>query len=94
MRSAILFFAAVVAVCALTLLFQTFIRYRYEQVGGVLWRVDELGGARCVVGAPYTPCLAPKSTSLSTSTSASLSVSPSVSVNARSHPHPRKAAPQ
>ena len=89
MRSAILFFAAVVAICVLAFLFQTFMRYRYEQVGGALWRVDEFSGARCVVAAPYRPCLVPKSTSLSTSTSASLSLSPSVSVKTRSHPHPK-----
>jgi hypothetical protein len=85
MRSATVFFVAMVAICVLAFLFQTFVRYRYEQIDGQLWRVDEMSNVRCIVAAPNTPCLPPKSTSVSTSTSSSLSSSVSTSVNARSH---------
>lgn len=90
---ATIFFASMLAICVLALLFQTYIRYRYEEIGGALWRVDEFTSQRCVVAAPYTPCLLPNSTSLSTSTSSSSSVSPSTSVKSRSPAPHRSAVP-
>ena len=83
--SATIFLVAMIALGLFAAVFQIFVRYRYEQISGALWRVDEISGQRCIVAAPYKPCLPPKSPSQSTSTSASLSVSPSTSTSARSH---------
>ena len=80
---------ALVAVLVMTVVaavFQYYVRYRYERLGGILWRVDQLTNQRCRVIGDNVDCNPPSS--VSTSTSTSLSTSTSVSVRALAHrPH-------
>ncbi len=69
---------AVISSVVALLVFQSFVRYRYERLGGVTWRIDQLTNQRCRM-TPQGPDCAPDlststSTSLSTSTSTSLTV--------------------
>lgn len=70
--------AAAVLITILAVAFQYGARFRYETIGGILWRVDEFTGQRCRVIGRSVNCAQPAS--VSTSTSTSLSVSPSISV--------------
>jgi hypothetical protein len=64
--------------------FQTNGRYRYETIGGVQWRIDEITNRRCRVVGQSVDCSPPKSTSVSTSTSTSTSLSVTTVVRHRS----------
>jgi hypothetical protein len=68
----------VVVFAALTVVvvFQSGMRYRYENLGGILWRVDQVTNQRCRVSSYGLVCSLPNSTSPSTSTSTSTSLSP------------------
>lgn len=81
------FLAAIALAAILTAAFQYGARFRYETIGGIMWRVDEFTGQRCRVIGKSVNCTPPAS--VSTSTSTSLSVSPSTSVKT-SHPPTHK----
>ena len=73
---------AVVAAGLFVVFFQAGMRYRYEELGGVLWRIDQLTNQRCRVIAAGSSCVVvlPKSTSVSKSISTSTSTSISLTV--------------
>jgi hypothetical protein len=48
-------------------------RYRYERIGGILWRVDQITNQRCRVVGKIDDCTPLKSPSMSTSLSTSVS---------------------
>lgn len=73
-------FVAVLSGAIAALVFQSFMRYRYEEIGGVLWRVDQVTDQRCRVLRKRSDCSLPKSNSTSTSLSSSVSTSTSTSV--------------
>jgi hypothetical protein len=85
LRAANLALIVVAAFAILTGVFQTFMRYRYETLGGTLWRVDQLTSERCRVGKSGVICAVPKSAS--TSTSMSTSTSTSLNIRVPVHPH-------
>ena len=63
--------------------FQYGARFRYERIGGILWRIDEFTGQRCRVVGKAVDCAPLASVSTSTSTSTSVSTSTTVK-----HSHP------
>ena len=69
---------AIALVAILAVAFQYGVRYRYEQIGGMLWRVDQLTGQHCRVVRKGVDCGPLRSVSTSTSTSVSVSTSLSV----------------
>jgi hypothetical protein len=72
---------AVLSGAVAVVVFQTCMRYRYEKIGGVLWRVDQISDQRCRVLRTRIDCSLPKS--VSTSTSLSTSTSTSTTTSAR-----------
>lgn len=71
---------AVVAAGVFMVFFETGMRYRYEELGGILWRVDQITNQRCRVIAQGAACVRwlPRSTSISRSISTSTSTSTSL----------------
>lgn len=63
--------------------FQVAVRYRYERLDGVTYRIDQLTNQRCRVVGNAVDCSPP--VSISTSTSTSLSTSISLSSRAVAH---------
>lgn len=55
--------------------FQSLMRYRYERIDGIVWRVDELTNQRCPVIRGRIYCSNSHSTSVSPSLSTSVSTS-------------------
>jgi len=64
-----------ISLIALVMIFLRSGRYRYENLGGILWRVDTLSGERCRIIRDAAQCGPIKSKSTSTSVSLSTSVS-------------------
>jgi hypothetical protein len=61
------------------IVFQTGMRYRYEKIGGALWRIDQVTNQRCRIASKGAACAAPaSSTSISKSPSISISTSTSL----------------
>lgn len=73
-------FVSILAAAVIAISFQTGMRYRYEEIGGVMWRVDQITSQRCRVLPHGVLCGAPASTSISNSISTSTSTSMSVVV--------------
>jgi divalent metal cation (Fe/Co/Zn/Cd) transporter len=67
--------AAVFSLIVAIVIFQTGMRYRYERLGGILWRVDQITNQRCRVLGSAVDCAPLQSTSTSTSKSTSTSLS-------------------
>ena len=72
------------SIAVFAVVFQSSGRYRYEKLGGIMWRVDQISGQRCRVIHGNINCTPLKTGSMSTSTS--LSTSTSVSARAQAHP--------
>lgn len=81
LRAATWSFVAVLAAGLFVIVFQTQIRYRYETIGGIRWRVDQITDQRCRVLETGVMCGPDLSTSVSQSPSKSKSKSKSVSIS-------------
>ncbi|HYL28267.1 MAG TPA: hypothetical protein VEW74_10575 [Candidatus Nitrosotalea sp.] len=83
LRAASWALAAVLFAAIFAGVFQVAVRYRYEKLDGVTWRVDQLTNQRCRVVGKAVDCGPPASASTSTSTSLSTSISLSSRIVAR-----------
>lgn len=80
LRAATWCLVAILAAGIFAVVFENGIRYRYEAIGGVLWRIDQITDQRCRVAAGGADCIFPSSASISKSRSTSTSTSTSTSI--------------
>lgn len=80
LRAATWCLVAILAAGIFAVVFENGIRYRYEAIGGVLWRIDQITDQRCRVAVGGVDCILPPSNSISKSRSVSTSTSTSIAV--------------